>query len=59
MIDLGSGVMILMIFLQGVELQLWFAVANLKASLAVKRRLVCEHVKYWEEVCVLYYSQII
>jgi hypothetical protein len=39
---------------QGVELQLGFAVDNLKASLAVKRRLACEHVKVWEEVnCVL------
>ncbi|KAG0595321.1 hypothetical protein M758_UG158500 [Ceratodon purpureus] len=34
---------------QGVELQLGFAVDNLKASLAVKRRLACEHVKVWEE----------
>lgn len=38
---------------QGVELQLGFAVDNVKASLAVKRRLACEHVKVWEEVCVL------
>jgi hypothetical protein len=34
---------------QGVELQLGFAVDNVKASLAVKRRLACEHVKVWEE----------
>ncbi|KAG0575344.1 hypothetical protein KC19_VG338200 [Ceratodon purpureus] len=34
---------------QGVELQLGFAVDNLKASLAVKRRLACEHVKVWDE----------
>jgi hypothetical protein len=34
---------------QGVELQLGFAVDNVKASLAVKRRLSCEHVKVWEE----------
>ncbi|KAG0616021.1 hypothetical protein M758_5G084300 [Ceratodon purpureus] len=34
---------------QGVEVQLGFAVDNLKASLAVKRRLSCEHAKVWEE----------
>eukprot|EP00246_Nothoceros_aenigmaticus_P015672 TRINITY_DN666_c0_g1_i4.p1 TRINITY_DN666_c0_g1~~TRINITY_DN666_c0_g1_i4.p1 ORF type:complete len:468 (-),score=80.29 TRINITY_DN666_c0_g1_i4:297-1700(-) len=33
---------------QGVEIQLGFAVDNIKASLAVKRRLACEQVKYWE-----------
>nr|XP_024376822.1 uncharacterized protein LOC112282906 isoform X1 [Physcomitrium patens]XP_024376823.1 uncharacterized protein LOC112282906 isoform X1 [Physcomitrium patens]XP_024376824.1 uncharacterized protein LOC112282906 isoform X1 [Physcomitrium patens] len=34
----------------GIELQLGFAVDNVKASLAVKRRIACEHVKVWEEV---------
>nr|XP_024397908.1 uncharacterized protein LOC112293079 isoform X2 [Physcomitrium patens]PNR37744.1 hypothetical protein PHYPA_020853 [Physcomitrium patens] len=33
----------------GVELQLSFAVDNIKASLAVKRRLACEHVQVWKE----------
>ena len=41
------------IFVQGVEVQLGFAVDNLKASLAVKRRLSCEHAKVWEEVCII------
>lgn len=35
---------------QAVELQLGFAVVNVKASLAVKRRLACEQVEVWEEV---------
>jgi hypothetical protein len=34
---------------QAVELQLGFAVGNVKASLAVKRRLACEQVEVWEE----------
>lgn len=36
---------------QGVELQLGFAIDNVQASLAVKRRLACEQVKAWEQVC--------
>jgi hypothetical protein len=36
---------------QAVELQLGFAVENVTASLAVKRRLACEQVKCWEQVC--------
>lgn len=39
--------------MQGVELQLSFAVDNIKASLAVKRRLACEHVQVWKEVRIL------
>ncbi|CAK9215775.1 unnamed protein product [Sphagnum troendelagicum] len=34
---------------QAVELQLGFAVENVTASLAVKRRLACEQVKCWEQ----------
>lgn len=34
---------------QGVEIQLGLAIDNLKATLAVKRRLACEHVKYWQQ----------
>jgi hypothetical protein len=36
--------------MQAVELQLGFAIGNVKASLAVKRRLACEHVEVWDEV---------
>jgi hypothetical protein len=32
---------------QGVEIQLGLAIENVKASVAVKRRLACEQVKYW------------
>eukprot|EP00250_Pteridium_aquilinum_P010298 c19276_g1_i1 orf=158-1378(+) len=34
---------------QSVEIQLGLAVDNLKATLAVKRRLACEQVKYWQK----------
>ncbi|KAG0569958.1 hypothetical protein KC19_6G128300 [Ceratodon purpureus] len=34
---------------QAVELQLGFAIDNVKASLAVKRRLACEQVEVWEQ----------
>lgn len=34
---------------QGVEIQLGLAIDNLKATLAVKRRLACEQVKYWQQ----------
>ncbi|XP_024395438.1 uncharacterized protein [Physcomitrium patens] len=34
---------------QAVDLQLGFAVVSGKASLAVKRRLACEHVEVWDE----------
>ncbi|XP_024368623.1 uncharacterized protein [Physcomitrium patens] len=34
---------------QAVELQLGFAISNVKASLAVKRRLACEQVEVWEQ----------
>ena len=37
---------------QAVELQLGFAIGNVKASLAVKRRLACEQVEVWDEVGV-------
>jgi hypothetical protein len=36
--------------MQAVELQLGFAIGNVKASLAVKRRLACEQVEVWDEV---------
>jgi len=38
---------------QAVELQLGFAIDNVKASLAVKRRLACEQAKVWVQVCCI------
>jgi hypothetical protein len=37
-------------FLQGVDMQLGLAVDSPKATLAVKRRLACEMVKYWKQI---------
>ncbi|XP_039132855.1 uncharacterized protein LOC120269909 isoform X1 [Dioscorea cayenensis subsp. rotundata] len=34
---------------QGVDLQLWVAIDSPKATLAVKRRLACEMVIYWQQ----------
>ncbi|XP_026454287.1 uncharacterized protein LOC113355602 isoform X3 [Papaver somniferum] len=34
---------------QGVEIQLGMAIDSVKATLAVKRRLACEMVKYWQQ----------
>ncbi|KAH9289825.1 hypothetical protein KI387_033942 [Taxus chinensis] len=34
---------------QGVDIQLGLAIDNAKATLAVKRRLACEEVKYWHQ----------
>jgi hypothetical protein len=36
--------------LQGVNIQLGLAIDSPKATLAVKRRLACEMVKYWHQV---------
>lgn len=35
---------------QGVDMQLGLAIDNPKATLAVKRRLACEMIKYWQQV---------
>lgn len=35
---------------QGVDIQLGMAIDSTKATLAVKRRLACEMVKYWQQV---------
>lgn len=35
---------------QGVDIQLGLAIENTKPTLAVKRRLACEMVKYWQLV---------
>nr|XP_051224852.1 uncharacterized protein LOC127342873 isoform X2 [Lolium perenne]XP_051224853.1 uncharacterized protein LOC127342873 isoform X2 [Lolium perenne] len=35
---------------QGVDMQLGLAIDNPKATLAVKRRLACELVKYWQQI---------
>lgn len=37
-------------FFQGVDIQLGMAIDSAKATLAVKRRLACEMVKYWQQV---------
>ena len=39
--------------LQGVDMQHGLAIDNPKATLAVKRRLACEMVKYWQQVFLL------
>jgi hypothetical protein len=36
--------------LQGVDMQLGLAIDSPKATLAVKRRIACEMVKYWHQV---------
>jgi hypothetical protein len=41
---------------QGVEIQLGLAIENVKASVAVKRRLACEQVKYWLQVLSFLYA---
>lgn len=43
--------------IQGVDIQLGIAIDSSKATLAVKRRLSCEMVKYWQQV-ILYPHQI-
>lgn len=35
---------------QGVDMQLGLAIDNPKATLAVKRRLACEMIKYWQQI---------
>jgi hypothetical protein len=37
-------------FLQGFDMQLGLAVDSPRATLAVKRRLACEMVKYWKQI---------
>ncbi|XWS68420.1 hypothetical protein CRYUN_Cryun04dG0088300 [Craigia yunnanensis] len=51
-LDLTEGVLnalCLQALGQGVEIQLGMAIDSIKASLAVKRRLACEMVKYWHQ----------
>ena len=46
--------------MQGVDIQLGMAIDSTKATLAVKRRLACEMVKYWQQVIIFsnsYYRQ--
>lgn len=38
--------------MQGVDVQLGMAIDSVKATLAVKRRLACEMVKYWHQVLI-------
>ncbi|XVE49685.1 hypothetical protein DITRI_Ditri01bG0101100 [Diplodiscus trichospermus] len=51
-LDLKEGVLkalCLQALGQGVEIQLGMAIDSVKATLAVKRRLACEMVKYWHQ----------
>ncbi|XVF01724.1 hypothetical protein REPUB_Repub04eG0113300 [Reevesia pubescens] len=51
-LDLTEGVLkalCLQALGQGVEIQLGMAIDSVKATLAVKRRLACEMVKYWHQ----------
>uniref|UniRef100_A0A5B7AGJ3 BRO1 domain-containing protein n=1 Tax=Davidia involucrata TaxID=16924 RepID=A0A5B7AGJ3_DAVIN len=51
-VDLAEGVLralCLQALSQGVDIQLGLAIDSAKATLAVKRRLACEMVKYWQQ----------
>ncbi|KZV32792.1 hypothetical protein F511_23704 [Dorcoceras hygrometricum] len=51
-VDLSEGVLralCLQALGQGVDIQLGLAIDSAKATLAVKRRLACEMVKYWQQ----------
>ncbi|KAJ4960875.1 hypothetical protein NE237_020785 [Protea cynaroides] len=51
-VDLAEGVLralCLQALGQGVDIQLGMAIDSTKATLAVKRRLACEMVKYWDQ----------
>ncbi|KAM7482856.1 hypothetical protein LguiB_007439 [Lonicera macranthoides] len=51
-VDLAEGVLralCLQALGQGVDIQLGLAIDSAKATLAVKRRLACEMVKYWQQ----------
>ncbi|KAL1819812.1 hypothetical protein DCAR_0416130 [Daucus carota subsp. sativus] len=51
-VDLSEGVLralCLQALGQGVDIQLGLAIDSTKATLAVKRRLACEMVKYWQQ----------
>lgn len=51
-VDLAEGVLralCLQALGQGVDIQLGMAIDSTKATLAVKRRLACEMVKYWQQ----------
>ncbi|GLU12765.1 hypothetical protein SLE2022_294240 [Rubroshorea leprosula] len=51
-VDLAEGVLralCLQALGQGVDIQLGIAIESTKATLAVKRRLACEMVKYWQQ----------
>ncbi|KAL9381592.1 hypothetical protein Peur_027249 [Populus x canadensis] len=51
-VDLAEGVLralCLQALGQGVDIQLGMAIDSAKATLAVKRRLACEMVKYWQQ----------
>ncbi|KAH7689978.1 BRO1 domain-containing protein [Dioscorea alata] len=61
-VDLAEGVLraLLMQALgQCADIQLGMAIDSPKATLAVKRRLACEMVKYWDEAAAYYYHGLI
>ena len=60
-IDLAEGALralCLQALGQGVDIQLGMAIDSSKATLAVKRRLSCEMVKYWQQVKSLLLSNL-
>ncbi|KAF8085546.1 hypothetical protein N665_0664s0013 [Sinapis alba] len=44
---------------QGVDIQLGMAIDSAKSTLAAKRRLSCEMVKYWQQAAAYYYHGLI
>ncbi|KAL0357647.1 UNVERIFIED_CONTAM: hypothetical protein Scaly_1450400 [Sesamum calycinum] len=61
-VDLAEGVLralCLQALGQGVDIQLGLAIDSTKATLAVKRRLACEMVKYWQQAAAYYYHGLI
>ncbi|XP_043808007.1 uncharacterized protein LOC110609292 isoform X2 [Manihot esculenta] len=61
-VDLAEGVLralCLQALGQVVDIQLGMAIDSAKATLAVKRRLACEMVKYWQQAAAYYYHGLI
>ncbi|CAK7338657.1 unnamed protein product [Dovyalis caffra] len=61
-VDLEEGVLralCLQALGEGVDIQLGMAIDSAKATLAVKRRLACEMVKYWQQAAAYYYHGLI
>ncbi|XP_056170622.1 uncharacterized protein LOC115690263 isoform X2 [Syzygium oleosum] len=61
-VDLQDGVLqalCLQALGQAADIQLGMAIASSKATLAVKRRLACETVKYWQQAAAYYFHGLI